>query len=410
MKGGQDETFHPEPITKKNERRRLIMEKALTFSTEKKNLIWRRFVDPQGGTKEECDQFIEICETFGLNPLLGDIVFQKFGERVNFITTRDGLLRVATRQPGYVGAPNANVVREGDIFKFKPSEGEVYHEFGTKRGKILGAYAVMKHKEHNPVAVFVDFDEYYNANSGLKNSRSGKPNVWDTMPSAMIVKVAEVFVLRRQFPLGGLYTREEMGIDEMDQDSQNLPVQPVSNNPKPEQISQEQDNKQEQQQQGKKQEKNFITKEQADELNAIINKIAEARNVEPTAVTNALGKSIIELETNEFDSVKEKLAKWLKIAEQQQQTKEQPKQDNPENIFTLIKKETGKAPNGAEFIKLFVKEMEQPIFARTTKAVEDAKKLNEEDGFTADIQEENGFVFLVSITEIINNTKNAKSA
>lgn len=201
---------------------------------------------------------------------MGDIVFQKFGERVNFITTRDGLLRVATRQPGYVGAPNANVVREGDIFKFKPSEGEVYHEFGTKRGKILGAYAVMKHKEHNPVAVFVDFDEYYNANSGLKNSRSGKPNVWDTMPSAMIVKVAEVFVLRRQFPLGGLYTREEMGIDEMDQDSQNLPVQPVSNNPKPEQISQEQDNKQEQQQQGKKQEKNFITKEQADELNAII--------------------------------------------------------------------------------------------------------------------------------------------
>ncbi|MEM1504661.1 hypothetical protein RG959_14715 [Domibacillus sp. 8LH] len=34
------------------------------------------------------------------------------------------------------------------------------------------------------------------------------------MPSAAIVKVAEVLVLRRQFPLGGLYTAEEMGLEE----------------------------------------------------------------------------------------------------------------------------------------------------------------------------------------------------
>lgn len=34
------------------------------------------------------------------------------------------------------------------------------------------------------------------------------------MPSAMIQKVAEVFTLRRQFPLGGIVTAEEMGTEE----------------------------------------------------------------------------------------------------------------------------------------------------------------------------------------------------
>ena len=103
-------------------------------------------------------------------------------------------------QKGYVGPPNANVVREGDTFEFIPSEGSVRHEFGQKRGQILGAYAMMHHKQFRPVAVFVDFQEYFQANSGELNNRYGNKNVWDRMPSAMIQKIAEVFVLRRQFP------------------------------------------------------------------------------------------------------------------------------------------------------------------------------------------------------------------
>ncbi|ALX47724.1 RecT family recombinase [Lentibacillus amyloliquefaciens] len=194
------------------------MEKAIQFSNSEKSLIWKRFIEPAKGTQEEAEHFLEVCENFGLNPLLGDIVFQRYetkrGAKTQFITTRDGLLRVATSQPGYVGPPNANVVKEGDHFEFLPSEGTVRHKFGTKRGQILGAYAIMQHKKHNPVAVFVDFEEYFLANSGRQNSRYGNPNVWDTLPSAMIIKIAETFVLRRQFPLGGLYTQEEMGLDD----------------------------------------------------------------------------------------------------------------------------------------------------------------------------------------------------
>lgn len=200
----------------------MAQDKLITFSNEQKDLIWKRFVQPSNGSQEEARHFVEVCEQFGLNPLLGDIVFQRFeskyGARTQFITTRDGLLRVASTQPGYVGPPNANVVKEGDDFEFLPAEGTVKHKFGTKRGKIEGAYAIMQHKKHNPVAIFVDFDEYYQANSGQLNSRYGNKNVWDKMPSAMIIKTAESFVLKRQFPLGGLYTQEEMGLENMEEE------------------------------------------------------------------------------------------------------------------------------------------------------------------------------------------------
>lgn len=236
------------------------MEKALTFSKEEKSLIWSRFIQPANGSQDEAQHFIQVCEKFGLNPLLGDIVFQRYetrnGARTQFITTRDGLLRVATTQPGYVGPPNANVVKEGDYFEFLPAEGTVKHQFGSKRGKILGAYAIMQHKKHNPVAVFVDFNEYYQANSGKLNSRYGNPNVWDRLPSAMIVKIAEVFVLRRQFPLGGLYTHEEIGLEEDVQAPIEQPTQsvPTTDSVKNNQFQQNQHKPQSEQQQHPKKE------------------------------------------------------------------------------------------------------------------------------------------------------------
>ncbi|MFC2946761.1 recombinase RecT [Virgibacillus sediminis] len=85
------------------------MEKAIQFSNYEKSLIWNRFIKPVNGTQEEAEHFLEVCENFGLNPLLGDIVFQRYetkrGAKTQFITTRDGLLRVATRQSGMLARP-----------------------------------------------------------------------------------------------------------------------------------------------------------------------------------------------------------------------------------------------------------------------------------------------------------------
>jgi phage recombination protein Bet len=191
------------------------MEKVIKFSKEQKALIFNRFVAPMNGTKEEGMHFIEYCEMLGLNPLLNDIVFQKyetkFGPRVSFVTTRDGLLRVAVRDENYVGPPISNVVREGDHFEFLPAEGTVIHKFGEKRGRILGAYAVLYHRKFRPYACWAEFQEYFKANA---RSQGGKSQVWDSYPSTMIEKVAEAFALKRQFPVvGGLTTEEELGME-----------------------------------------------------------------------------------------------------------------------------------------------------------------------------------------------------
>lgn len=191
------------------------MEKVINFSKEEKTLIFNRFVAPANGTTVEALHFVEYCESLGLNPLLGDVVFQKFetknGPRTTFVATRDGLVRIAVRDENYVGPPISNVVREGDQFEFLPADGTVVHKFGIKRGKILGAYAVLYHKQFRPYACWVEFAEYFHANA---SSQGGKSFIWDKYPSAMIEKVAEVFALKRQFPIvGGLTTEEEIGMD-----------------------------------------------------------------------------------------------------------------------------------------------------------------------------------------------------
>ena len=51
------------------------MEKVLTFTNEQKSLIWNQVFQPAKGTQEKAEELIK-CGNFGLNPLLGDIVFQ----------------------------------------------------------------------------------------------------------------------------------------------------------------------------------------------------------------------------------------------------------------------------------------------------------------------------------------------
>jgi len=180
------------------------MEKTLIFTNDEKSLIWRRIVLPAGGIAEEAQHFVSHCECLGLNPLVEDIVFRKSetgeGARVSFIPTRDGLLRAAARHPDFAGPPASNVVREGDEFELLPAEGTVRHKFGMKRGKILGAYAVLPHRRFRPLAVWADFEEHFQNNA---RSQEGRSSLWDQLPSAMIQKVAESVALRRQFPLGG---------------------------------------------------------------------------------------------------------------------------------------------------------------------------------------------------------------
>ncbi|MCM3638246.1 recombinase RecT [Sporosarcina luteola] len=417
------------------------MEKVLSFTNEQKSLIWSRFVQPTNGTQEEANHFIEVCETFGLNPLLGDIVFQRYetknGPVTSFITTRDGLLRVATTQDGYVGPPVANVVREGDKFEFIPSEGSVRHEFGQKRGQILGAYAVMHHKRFRPVAVFVDFQEYFQANSGELNNRYGNKNVWDKMPSAMIQKIAEVFVLRRQFPLGGLYTREEMSLEEDDNDNGgNLDV-PMNSSPAPKKQSNSQADQQVaeatvQQSNDQNVEGVFILQsfekgvspqnvqfaklnvmdKESKEVSLVLVKgkqeMIESLSQVPMGEELSM---VIKKESGfnflvEFTSIQKKenpaqsesvMQLGQKDTIQEPVLQEKETASEPLDAYIMEKYEQGTTPAGISFAKMYVKNVannaQTMVFAQGEEAVQQTKHLSVGEKFTMQTRIENGFTF-----------------
>lgn len=153
---------------------------------------------PQDSTEEELLLFLKICEKYKLDPFTREIVMTKEDGKINFITTRDGYLKIAMQDGGYDGIVSS-VVREGDEFEIDASRCEVKHKFGSKRGSIIGAWAIARHKNRPPVIVFVDFYEYW------QNTPT-----WRRYPTAMIQKVAEVAALRRQFNISGLVAREEL--------------------------------------------------------------------------------------------------------------------------------------------------------------------------------------------------------
>ena len=159
-------------------------------------------------TDGEFQAFLLVAQKLGLDPVSREIIPQvregQHGRQVAFIVSRDGYLKAAMRDPGFAGLQSM-VVREGDQFEIHPSEGRVVHRFGSKRGEILGAWAIAYHKERPPVIFFADFKEYYEANKASPT--------WRTYPSAMIQKVAEVGALRRQFPLSGVVAAEEIGVE-----------------------------------------------------------------------------------------------------------------------------------------------------------------------------------------------------
>lgn len=329
------------------------MEKTLVFSQEQKSLIWSRFVEPSGGTQEEARHFVEVCEAFGLNPLLGDIVFQKYepkqGARTNFITTRDGLLRIAAQHPDYVGAPCAAEVREGDEFEFIPSEGNVRHVFGQKRGNIIGAYAVLYHKRFRPCAVFVNFNEYFKANAySQRGNEKGGSSSWDAFPAAMIIKVAEVFVLRRQFSLGGLYTAEEMGIEEFKCEQVKIAPDPEKNPgsdmPEPVQPTHQHKPKEER-----------------------------------TAYGEAQSRPKEESQKNTADEADSK-------------------------GFILKHYDSGVSPSGIPYAKLHVVDQESKeekmVLAKGEESVELTRQIPEEETFLMDVREENGYLFLESVNNV----------
>lgn len=174
-----------------------LHQQGLIFSEDQINLI--RNTLAKGATEDELQIFLYLAQQYKLDPFKREIWFTKYGSQTNIMTSRDGYLKYAQTHPEFEGLISF-VVHEGDNFEVNASEYKITHKFGTKRGKIIGAWSRCDRRGKRPFISYVSFEEYNQNNM-----------IWRKYPSAMIQKVAEVFVLKRAFGINGLVTREEIG-------------------------------------------------------------------------------------------------------------------------------------------------------------------------------------------------------
>src|SRR6056297_456375 len=186
--------------------------KELISFTQKEVETIKRTVASDANT-DELRMFLHIAKTYGLDPFNKEIFFWKIKGKPTIMTSRDGYLKIADRHQEYNGLVS-DVVRENDKFRRK-AQG-IDHEYGTNRGDIIGAYALVYRKDREyPVYVFAPFKEYF---AGTR--------VWTQYPSAMILKVAESMALKRAFTVSGLVTAEEMDVQRLNEKDKENPRKP----------------------------------------------------------------------------------------------------------------------------------------------------------------------------------------
>lgn len=171
------------------------------YNQEQVNLIKNTVA--KGATNDELQMFMYLANQYSLDPFKREIWFMKYNNQTNIMTSRDGYLKYAQLNEDFEGLMSF-VVKEGDVFEIDASEYKVTHKFGAKRGHILGAWARCDRKGKKPFIAYVEFSEY---NKGT--------SIWKSYPSAMIQKVAEVFVLKRAFGINGLVTKEEIDAEDV---------------------------------------------------------------------------------------------------------------------------------------------------------------------------------------------------
>ena len=156
----------------------------------------------KGSSDEELYMFLQVASMYNLNPFMKEIWFVKNKDgSVMIMTSRDGYLKIAKQDPKFHKCQSM-AVYENDEFQVEMTMGEVTnisHKFKqSERGKLIGAYAILKTKDHNNLISYMAYKEY----------AKGTP-VWRTYPSAMIRKVAENDVLKRFANINGLSTVED---------------------------------------------------------------------------------------------------------------------------------------------------------------------------------------------------------
>lgn len=194
--------------------------------------IVRNYLVSGGGkdkvTLQEVGMFINLCRYQGLNPWLKEAYCIKYGsEPATVVVGKEAFLKRAESDPNFDGFEAGVVVEKED--------GTIEYRTGTlivDKEKIIGGWAEVYRKDRS---------HSYREEVSMREYSTGKSN-WNTKPATMIRKVALVQALREAFPvrLGGMYTAEEQGQEENEQqtamdaiDAETGEVKPAAEAPKP---------------------------------------------------------------------------------------------------------------------------------------------------------------------------------
>jgi len=159
----------------------------------------------------ELVMFLEVAARHELDPFAKQIFAAKIKGAVQIIVSRDGLLAKAHRTPDFRGM-TGDVVRANDVFRVHYEEGErkVTHDYALgkeqARGDILGAWTEVRREGHETTFFYAPFDEY----------NRGGDTPWKKHPSAMILKVAETYALRKAYSISGVVGEEEISRERQD--------------------------------------------------------------------------------------------------------------------------------------------------------------------------------------------------
>jgi phage recombination protein Bet len=143
----------------------------------------------KGSSQAEFELLVHMANKYKLDPLLKEIWFIK--RRPNdpplIMTSRDGYLSIAHRSGQFDGMESSTIEDE--------------------HGNLIKAVCEVWRK-----------DMTHSFKSEVKYSEYVQPTyIWQKYPSAMLIKVAEVFALKRAFSIAGMITQEEIGYQEIEE-------------------------------------------------------------------------------------------------------------------------------------------------------------------------------------------------
>lgn len=147
---------------------------------------------------------MHLAKTYDLDPRAKEIWGWEKGGKITIVASNAGFLKIARKQEGFISIIS-NAVFPGDDFEMDMATGTVtkhiiHPDKLEANVSPLGAYAILRMKDKDPVTKWVYWNEYV---------QTGDYTPWKKQKSAMICKCATSVLCREAFGLSGLYGEEE---------------------------------------------------------------------------------------------------------------------------------------------------------------------------------------------------------